>query len=152
LAALEVQVQRQQQVIQEQQQKQLHDLRQRTLSIPAAPRSPARSSSSPSTGASMAAAAALAISSPVAVAMDSPVAGVLRSPSRDGQQQRPGILSVLPPSSSSRLYKSAEWGSPHGGSSPVKAFVSPIDPMGVGHRSFNSLLTPSPASGLKVSK
>jgi hypothetical protein len=127
---LEVLVQRQQQALAEQQQPQrVHTPRQ--VASPRLPRSPTRSCSSPSSGAAMAAAAAIAV--------NSPVGGVLCS--------RDAALSEAPPSSN-RLYKSEEWGFPSC-SSGRKSFHLPIDP--VGHRSFNSLLTPTSASGgLKV--
>lgn len=130
LNVLEVLVQRQQQALAEQQQPQrVHTPRQ--IASPRLPRSPTRSCSSPSSGAAMAAAAAIAV--------NSPVGGVLCS--------RDAALSEGPPSSN-RLYKSEEWGFP-ACSSGRKSFISPIDP--VGHRSFNSLLTPTSASGgLKV--
>jgi hypothetical protein len=72
-------------------------------------------------------------------AVNSPVGGVLGS--------RDAALSEGAPSSN-RLYKSEEWGFPLC-SSGRKSSMLPVDP--VGHRSFNSLLTPTSASaGLKV--
>lgn len=82
------------------------------------------------------------------LAANSPVGGVL---SRDAVMQQPGMLSEGPPSGS-RLYKSAEWGGLQGCSSGRKGLITPIDPVAVGRRSFNSLLTPTSASGgLRVS-
>lgn len=79
-----------------------------------------------------------------AVAVDSPVGGVL---SKDAVLQLPQSVISQGPPTSSRLYKSAEWGFPCG--SGRKSLITPTDP--VGHRSFSSLLTPTSASGgLKV--
>lgn len=108
-----------------------------------------------------AAAARTVVGSPKvsAAALGSPHAAGSLSFDVAGQQQQQQDTPGVPGSStsSSRLYKSAEWATPlkTPGSSVRKSLVSAIDPLtaGVGHRSFNSLmLTPMSAQGgLRVS-